>query len=95
MIPSLLKPYIPTATKHTIRQFSATPKMTQTQRHILVVGGAYAGLSTVQNLISILNGNGPLAGPIPLSEPKTLPSIKPRITILDERDGFCMYLSDG
>ncbi|RJE18144.1 Pyridine nucleotide-disulfide oxidoreductase [Aspergillus sclerotialis] len=62
--------------------------MKQGQRHILIVGGAYAGLSTVQNLISILNGKGCLASPIPLSEPKTLPSIKPRITILDERDGF-------
>lgn len=87
MLSTLLKPSTSAFNKHSIRQLST---MTPKQRHILIVGGAYSGLSTVQNLLSILNGKGCLPSPIPMSEPKTLPSLKPRVTILDERDGFCM-----
>lgn len=73
------------------------------QPHILIVGGAYAGISALNNLISLSAGKVPEApqrggrggrGP-PGPPPPDYASIitrplrsKPRYTLLDERDGF-------
>ena len=58
--------------------------------HILVIGGAYGGLSVVANLINLIAGNPQLSSavqPRPLDSNHKLQA-KPRITILDERDGI-------
>ena len=57
---------------------------------ILVIGGAYGGLSVVTNLINLIAGNPQLPSPIqpsPIDSDRKL-QVRPRITILDERDGI-------
>jgi hypothetical protein len=61
-----------------IRLLSARPQ------RLLVIGGAYAGLSLVQNLLTLVKGS---------SESHALRSPL-NITILDERDGFCKCNAD-
>jgi NADH dehydrogenase FAD-containing subunit len=85
------------------------------QPHIVIVGGAYGGLSTLNSLISLGNGQGHLEGKkrpggpggnrgggapqAGASSPRAGPPpgppnvsrglrVKPRYTLLDERDGF-------
>jgi cation diffusion facilitator CzcD-associated flavoprotein CzcO len=77
------------------------------QPHILVIGGAYAGISALNTLISLSagkplpEGRGPPPGPggrpgrgppaeatqTPSEPPRAL-RVRPRYTLLDERDGF-------
>jgi NADH dehydrogenase FAD-containing subunit len=66
--------------------------MAQKQPHILIVGGAYGGLSALNNLISLSTGNTVVAGlgPSPDASLEISRSLRvpPRYTLLDERDGF-------
>ncbi|KAE8371826.1 hypothetical protein BDV26DRAFT_298439 [Aspergillus bertholletiae] len=62
--------------------------MTGHQPHVAIIGGSYAGVSAVQNMLGLLQGRGIRPSPIPQRVPELLPDIKPRITILDRRDGF-------
>jgi len=85
----------PLIRQSTARLYSTT-KMAALQPHVLIVGGAYAGLSALNTLISFsANPPPPPSGQEPLHGPPTeLPAIaralrqKPRYTLLDERDGF-------
>jgi apoptosis-inducing factor 2 len=66
--------------------------MAQKQPHVLIIGGAYGGLSALNNLISLSAGDAqvPGLGPSPdgrLEIPRPL-RVRPRYTLLDERDGF-------
>jgi apoptosis-inducing factor 2 len=94
-----------------LRYFSISSNMAQHTPHILIVGGAYGGLSALNTLVALSSGKplpegrkgGPPGGragpgqapngPPPPAFP-ALPEIprallvKPRYTILDERDGF-------
>jgi len=63
--------------------------MAQTAPHVLVIGGGYGGISVVSNLINLSNGGKQLPCPVPIPELDGLPTIKPKITLLDERDGIC------
>lgn len=56
---------------------------------IVVLGGSYAGISAVQNMLGLLEGRGLRPSPIPQRVPELLPTVKPSITVLDRRDGFC------
>ncbi|KAK2745117.1 hypothetical protein FQN57_004024 [Myotisia sp. PD_48] len=56
--------------------------------HILVVGAAYGGLWAVMNILNLCDGNPQFPAIIPVPEIKLSPNVKPRITILDERDGI-------
>ncbi|KAJ5482529.1 hypothetical protein N7475_001341, partial [Penicillium sp. IBT 31633x] len=55
---------------------------------IVVLGGSYAGISAVQNMLGLLEGRGLRPSPIPQRVPELLPTVKPSITVLDRRDGF-------
>ena len=69
-----------------IRTFSSA--MTSQRPHVLVVGGAYAGLSAVNGLIHLSRGDPQKEGPrTPPNVARAL-RVKPHITVLDERDGF-------
>lgn len=57
-------------------------------KHILIAGGAYSGLSTVIALQRILSGATHQPGPYNIAAVPTLPRARPRITLLDERDGI-------
>ncbi|KAF2673318.1 FAD/NAD(P)-binding domain-containing protein [Microthyrium microscopicum] len=59
------------------------------QPHVLIVGGSYAGLNALNQLISLSQGKAPQEAPTsgPLKHIRPL-NVKPRYTILDERDGF-------
>ena len=59
----------------------------ESQKHILIVGGAYSGLSTIITLQKILSGTPHNPGPYNLPSVPRLPRVRPRITLLDERDG--------
>lgn len=61
------------------------------QPHIVVLGGSYAGVSAVQNMLGLLQGRGLRPSPIPQRVPDLLPVVRPKITVLDRRDGFCQY----
>jgi NADH dehydrogenase FAD-containing subunit len=56
-------------------------------KHIVIVGGAYAGLSTLITLQKILSGAPHLPGPYSPPALSSLPRTSPKITLLDERDG--------
>ncbi|KIW00386.1 uncharacterized protein PV09_08095 [Verruconis gallopava] len=54
---------VPVANAFTsLRLFSTTKAMTVKQPHVVVVGGAYAGLAALNSLISLSNGHGHPAG---------------------------------
>lgn len=56
---------------------------------VLVVGGSYAGISAVLNLIDLCTGKTPRCGArVDDSEAFKIP-IDVDVTIVDERDGFC------
>jgi len=59
---------------------------------ILIVGGAYAGITAVLNLLDLQEGKQerPAAFPLPkFGGAKSNRGIK--ITVVDERDGFCKF----
>jgi len=57
-------------------------------KHIVIVGGAYAGLSAVISLQRILSGAAHQPGPYNVATVPALPRARPRITLFDERDGI-------
>lgn len=65
------------------------------QNRVLVIGGAYAGLSAVIHLLELANGgeHRPTSVPLPPVTGKPLQS-SVQITMVDERDGFCKSRSD-
>lgn len=63
------------------------PPSAERQKHILIVGGAYSGLSTIITLQKILSGAPHDPGPYNLPPVPRLPRVRPRVTLLDERDG--------
>jgi NADH dehydrogenase FAD-containing subunit len=69
----------------------------QQPQHIVVLGGAYAGLSAIRTLLQYARGEVPAAMPGPpgrqpgfdASSLITRPlNVRPEITLIDERDGF-------
>jgi hypothetical protein len=71
---------------------SFAARMAQTAPHVLVIGGGYGGMSVVSNLLNLANGGRQLPCPVPIQELESVPTRKPNITLLDERDGICMYM---
>ncbi|OQU98978.1 hypothetical protein CLAIMM_04686 [Cladophialophora immunda] len=61
--------------------------MVQHPPHVVIVGGAYAGLSVARNLVNICDGNEQLFNPMPIPTVSP-PSRMPAITLIDERDGI-------
>jgi hypothetical protein len=70
----------------------ATPRMSSsncgvpTPFRVLVIGGSYAGLSATLNLLDLCHGKAPRFTPDNKDSPQPVPV---KITIVDERDGFC------
>jgi len=58
---------------------------------VLVAGASYGGIGVVLNLLDLCHGNAPRYDstrvPPQIEIPKSIPI---EITIVDERDGFCM-----
>ncbi|KAF8536500.1 pyridine nucleotide-disulfide oxidoreductase-like protein [Trichophaea hybrida] len=77
-----------TSTRNLPTANTTTPHISEKPKHILILGGAYAGLSTVVNLQKLLSGAPHQPGPYNLPTVPKLPRTPPRITILDERDGI-------
>lgn len=63
--------------------------MSQTAPHVLVIGGGYGGMSVISNLVNLSNGGKQLPCPVQIPELTSLPTTKPNVTLLDERDGIC------
>lgn len=76
-----------------LKSFSTMSR--QKQPRILILGTSYAGLSAAVNILNLLKGNAQLTLPVPVPEiSQPIPEdLKPEITLLDERDGFCMSIS--
>lgn len=57
---------------------------------VLILGGCYGGLSTALNLLDLSEGRAARqgSGVVPGHDGK----IPIEVTIVDERDGFCMYI---
>jgi len=63
--------------------------------HVLVLGGCYAGLAATLNLLDFCAGKPPRCGPPPAADggpPFLQPIPGVRVTIVDERDGYCQSL---
>jgi hypothetical protein len=58
---------------------------------ILIIGGSYAGLSAAVNLLDLQRGSQPRQSREPYIHQRQLPKHNIKITIIDERDGFCAY----
>jgi Pyridine nucleotide-disulphide oxidoreductase len=58
------------------------------QPHVLIVGGSYGGLSTLNSLIDLSNGRAQPKSPHNLPEIGRPLPLKPRYTVLDLKDGF-------
>lgn len=58
---------------------------------VLVVGGSYAGLSAALNLHDLFNGKPRSNRQEQVTAKATQPTHPIKITIVDERDGFCVY----
>jgi hypothetical protein len=67
------------------------PNIPQAVPRVLVIGGSYSGLAATVNLIDLCDGKQPrfTSTPTDVVSPKTKLPIE--ITIVDERDGYCMY----
>lgn len=63
------------------------------KHRVLVVGGAYAGVSAVLGLLNGLDGKPvrPVYGEAESDAPRPRPKKPVEITLVDQRDGFCMY----
>lgn len=68
------------------QRMSSTNETSLTPFRVLVVGGSYAGLAATLNLLDLCNGKAPRFTPDIEHTPRPV-SIK--ITLIDERDGFC------
>lgn len=69
-----------------------TPTTASRPPHVVVIGGSYAGIAAIQNMIRMMQVQELLPSPIPQKIPDILPTVKPKITLLDRRDGFCLSL---
>lgn len=65
---------------------STTNETSPTPFRVLVVGGSYAGLAATLNLLDLCNGKAPRFTPDAEHTPQPVPI---KLTIVDERDGFC------
>lgn len=65
-------------------------RMPQQAPQVLVVGGGYGGMSVISSLLNLSHGGKQLPCPVPIEELEQIPKIKPKITLLDKRDGICM-----
>ena len=68
----------------------------QTPFRVLIVGGAYGGLSAALNLQDLCSGRAPRCGEAPEDgAPPVEPPLQIAIdiTIIDERDGFCASMN--
>ena len=57
---------------------------------VFIAGGSYAGLCTTLNLLDLKEGFSPRMAREPYVHHPDLPEFDLEITIVDERDGFCM-----
>lgn len=68
-------------------------RLVEQPSRVLVSGGSYAGLSVTLNLLDLCNGL-----PSRFTGEKSSPDISKQVpievTIVDERDGFCMLRRD-
>jgi hypothetical protein len=73
--------------------FTAPAPEPEVENRILVVGGSYGGLSAVVNLLTLAYGGEHRPGIVTMP-PLTGKPLKKgiRITMVDEKDGFCEYL---
>lgn len=62
--------------------------MIQNQPHIVIVGGAYGGLSVLNNLIHLSRGKPQQESPVTPPNVSRALRVRPRYTVIDERDGF-------
>lgn len=72
-------------------QVAAAPAAVEKpQNRVLVIGGAYAGLNSVVNLLNLASGADHRPSFVPLP-PLTGDALRTplEITLVDEKDGFC------
>lgn len=62
---------------------------------VLIAGGSYAGLSTTLNLFDLGQGHCPRSAQEKYTHHMNVPLVNFDITIVDKRDGFCMYLANN
>lgn len=60
---------------------------------VLIVGGSYAGLAAATNLLDLSEGRLPRFNPMLERDARLSYKVPVEITIVDERDGYCEYIS--
>lgn len=66
------------------------PNILQAIPRVLVIGGSYSGLAATVNLIDLCNGKQPRFTSTPTDVVSSKTKLPVEITIVDERDGYCM-----
>ena len=66
------------------------PNILQAVPRVLVIGGSYSGLAATVNLIDLCNGKQPRFTSTPTDVVSSKTKLPVEITIVDERDGYCM-----
>lgn len=67
------------------------PNTVQADPKVLVIGGSYSGLAATVNLIDLCNGKQPRFTSTSNEVVSSKTKLPIDITIVDERDGYCMY----
>jgi hypothetical protein len=66
------------------------PNIPQAVPRVLVIGGSYSGLAATVNLIDLCDGKQPRFTSTPTDVVSPTTKLPVEITIVDERDGYCM-----
>jgi len=67
------------------------PNVLQNTPKVLIIGGSYSGLAATVNLLDLCDGKPPRFSSTPANDDsKSISKLPVDITIVDERDGYCM-----
>jgi len=66
------------------------PNTVQAVPKVIVIGGSYSGLAATVNLIDLCDGKPPRFTSTPSDVVSSKSKLAVDITIVDERDGYCM-----
>lgn len=89
--PSSRPPYISLRFSSTMPS-NEGPNVVQHTPKVLVIGCSYAGLATTVNLLDLCDGKPPRFSGTLSEDTAPTPKLPVDITIVDERDGYCMSL---
>ena len=80
------------STPYLTSAMGALPPLANKTVRVLIAGGSYAGISAAVNLLDLCHGKAARLAPDKVPSEKALLGVPVKITIVDERDGYCMFM---